>query len=117
MILYKGKDTLNEQLARNCERAERLIGEQLKRRGWREEALEQRRKGDVLKVQLAQRLRAETTMPLKWIHHWSTAQSRSLDQDWVSTMFWRWDLPNARLEIGRPYGVWDYRMTFFIVHA
>jgi len=39
----------------------------LKRLGWTAEDLKARRKGDAKKVRLAQRLRAETTMTLKWI--------------------------------------------------
>ena len=35
--------------------------------GWREEELAPMRKGDKVKVKLAQRLRGETTMSLKWI--------------------------------------------------
>jgi len=35
--------------------------------GWTEEDLRVRRKGDVFKVRLAQRLRVETTVTLKWI--------------------------------------------------
>jgi hypothetical protein len=39
----------------------------LRRRGWTEAELEQRRKGDPEKVEMAWRLRQETTMTLKWI--------------------------------------------------
>ena len=35
--------------------------------GWREEELARMRKGDQVEVKLAQRLRRETTMSLKWI--------------------------------------------------
>ena len=48
-------------------RAEGLIAAELKRRGWEEKELAGRRKGDKMKVRLAGRLRAETTVPLKWI--------------------------------------------------
>ena len=48
-------------------RAERLLAEELKRRGWSAEQLEARRKGDPEKVKIARRLRGETTMTLDWI--------------------------------------------------
>ena len=41
--------------------------EELDKLGWTEEELVQRAKGDVRKVRLAQRLRAETAVTLKWI--------------------------------------------------
>lgn len=49
------------------EKAQRLVRAELKRRGWREAELGLRRKGDVGKVVMARRLRAETTMTLQWI--------------------------------------------------
>lgn len=49
------------------ERAERIVREEMKRLGWREKALEERRKGDAGKVRMARRLRAETTLGLKEI--------------------------------------------------
>jgi len=48
-------------------KAERIVGEELKRLRWSEGTLEQRRKGDVDKIRIAQRLRRETTMTLGWI--------------------------------------------------
>ena len=47
--------------------AERLVGEELRRRGWTEADLTRRRKGDAEKVQIAWRLRRESTMTLKSI--------------------------------------------------
>jgi REP element-mobilizing transposase RayT len=49
------------------EKASRIVREELRRRGVREEELPGMRKGDKVKVSLAQRLRRETTMSLKWI--------------------------------------------------
>jgi REP element-mobilizing transposase RayT len=49
------------------QKAERIVGEELKRRGWQERDLADRRKGDKGKVALARRMRQETTMTLKWI--------------------------------------------------
>ena len=48
-------------------KAERIVVEELKKRRWKQEQLEQRRKGDVEKVKIAERLRGETTMTLAWI--------------------------------------------------
>ena len=48
-------------------RAERLVREGLKQLGWTEEVLETKRKGDRLKVELARKLRSQTTMPLAWV--------------------------------------------------
>ena len=48
-------------------RAERLLKTELKRMGWPEAELKERRKGDAKKVSLAQELRLRTTMPLSWI--------------------------------------------------
>lgn len=49
------------------EKAGRILREELRRRGWKEEDLPGWRKGDKVKVVLARRLRRETTMSLKWI--------------------------------------------------
>jgi len=49
------------------QRAERLVREELQRRGWKEQDLRDLSKGDKGKVALARRLRQETTMSLKWI--------------------------------------------------
>src|SRR6266540_1154290 len=48
-------------------KARRLVTEELKRLGWDDKELRDRRKGDTGKVQIAGRLRKETTMSLKWI--------------------------------------------------
>jgi putative transposase len=50
-------------------KAERLVAEELRRRGWQESELAVRRKGDPGKVAIAERLRRETTMTLAWIAH------------------------------------------------
>jgi len=47
--------------------AARMALEELNRRGWAEDELKRRRKGDGEKVKIAARLRRETTMTLKWI--------------------------------------------------
>ena len=48
-------------------RADRLVAEELRRRGWTPATLSTLRKGNPEKVAVAQRLRRETTMTLKWI--------------------------------------------------
>ena len=48
-------------------KARGIVAAELKRLGWTGKELKQRRKGDVKKVAIARRLRAETTMTLKWI--------------------------------------------------
>ena len=48
-------------------KARAIVAAELKRRSWKTEELRQRRKGDPEKVAIAVRLRAETTMTLKWI--------------------------------------------------
>ena len=48
-------------------RAERLVAEELRQRGWTPATLSTLRKGDPEKVVIAQRLRRETTMTLDWI--------------------------------------------------
>lgn len=47
--------------------AEGIIQVELKRKRWGEEDLKTRRKGDAFKVAIAKRLRAETTVTLRWI--------------------------------------------------
>jgi len=47
--------------------AERIIADELRRGRWQEADLKTRPKGDPVKVDLAARLRAETTMTVGWI--------------------------------------------------
>jgi len=56
-----------ESRAAEALRAERLARQELKRRGWTGAELARRRKGDPQKVQIAWRLRSQTTMTLEWI--------------------------------------------------
>lgn len=48
-------------------KAERIIAAELKRRGWKEDQLRERPKGDAAKVKLAQRLRSETMQTVAWM--------------------------------------------------
>jgi hypothetical protein len=48
-------------------KAERIIGEELRRQGWQEADLVSRRKSDSVKLEIAARLRRETTLSIKAI--------------------------------------------------
>jgi len=48
-------------------KAERILGEELQRRGWNAQELARRSKSDEDKIKMAQRLRSETTMTWAWI--------------------------------------------------
>ncbi|MGI8437499.1 MAG: hypothetical protein ACR2NX_11435 [Chthoniobacterales bacterium] len=56
-----------ERSETEIERARRLIGSELARAGCSVEQLAKERKGAAVKVEIARRLREETTVPLKWI--------------------------------------------------
>jgi len=56
-----------ERLATDVEKAERVIREELKARRWQESDLAKRAKGDIGKVKMAGRLRAETLVTVKWV--------------------------------------------------
>jgi REP-associated tyrosine transposase len=60
---YSGLDWLETMETK----AQRILAEELARRGPNSESLVQRRKGDPAKVAIARRLRAETTMTWSWI--------------------------------------------------
>ena len=47
--------------------AQRIVAEEMVRRGWSAAELEQRRKADAEKIKIARRVRAETTMTWGWI--------------------------------------------------
>ncbi len=49
------------------EKARRILNEELDKLGWPGAELERRPKGDTRKIRIAQRLRAETAVTLKWI--------------------------------------------------
>jgi hypothetical protein len=49
------------------EYAEGIVAEEMRRRRWGEEELERRAKGDAHKVAMAERLRPETAVTVKWI--------------------------------------------------
>ena len=49
------------------QKANRIIGEELVRRGWQESELAARHRTDPGKLAIAARLRRETTLPIKWI--------------------------------------------------
>ena len=49
------------------EKARRLVNEELDELGWTGAVMAQRAKGDVRKIRITRRLRAETAVTLKWI--------------------------------------------------
>lgn len=68
MDLRMGPEHYGEERRETDEqKAERIVMEELKRRKWAESELGLRPKADKGKIALAQRLRKETAMPLKWI--------------------------------------------------
>ncbi|HVM48033.1 MAG TPA: hypothetical protein VMU04_08400 [Candidatus Acidoferrum sp.] len=82
---YLGSDAFKRQLLQRMEgslgghhagelhrqaadaRAERIIAEELQRKGWSEQELQARRKNDPAKLDIAARLRKETTLSIKAI--------------------------------------------------
>lgn len=63
-----GKSHYGEELQESAEaKAERIVAEELKRRGLAEDDLSKRRKGDPEKARIARRLRQETIVTLGWI--------------------------------------------------
>jgi REP element-mobilizing transposase RayT len=56
-----------ERFESDQEKALRIVRVELKRLGWTDRELRKRRKGDKNKVEVARRLRRETTMTLQWI--------------------------------------------------
>ena len=64
----KGPEHFGAEIKESAQqKAQRLIREELSRLRWGESQLKQRRKGDPAKIQIALRLRRETTMTLGWI--------------------------------------------------
>jgi len=63
-----GAGHYGEEIAESAEeKAQRLVGQELKKLGWGESELARRRKGDGKKIKMALRLRRETTMTMAWI--------------------------------------------------
>ena len=56
-----------ERQESQAEKAERVVGEELRRRGWTEATLGERTKGDPEEVRIAERLRKETLATVAWI--------------------------------------------------
>jgi hypothetical protein len=76
----RGQHHYGEELKESDkQKAERLIGEMLRKAKWSEDELKHRRKGDPKKALLAAKLRSETAMTWQWIAqrlamgHWRTA--------------------------------------------
>lgn len=66
--------------------AERMIKEELRRRRWTEVDLEQRAKGDRVKVDLAARLRRDTLVTVKWI----AVRLHMGSACYVNSLLYRW---------------------------
>ena len=64
---FAGNHQARERMETEEEKGERIVMQELKRQGKSEGDLSLLRKGDAMKVEIAQRLRKETTMSLKWI--------------------------------------------------
>jgi hypothetical protein len=63
-----GNDSCGQQKREAAEeKAKRIVEEELRRLGWAEAELRRRPKVDLGKVRIAKRLRAETTVSLKWV--------------------------------------------------
>jgi len=75
-----------ERQESQVEHAERLVGEELRRRRWAEATLVERTKGDAEKVKIAVRLRAETLVTVAWIAQ--RLQMGSVAN--VNTLLYRW---------------------------
>jgi hypothetical protein len=56
-----------ERQESQTEMAERVVGEELRRRRWTEATLTERNKGDLEKLKIAARLRNETLVTVAWI--------------------------------------------------
>jgi hypothetical protein len=76
----QGRHHYGEELKESdARKAERLVGEMLRKGGWSEEELKRWRKGDPKKARMAVKLRSETAMNWPWIAerlvmgHWRTA--------------------------------------------
>ena len=67
-------------------KAERIIAEEMRRLGWQEAELEQRRKGDPGKLAIAARVRRETTLPVRWI----AARLRMGTRESANTLLIKW---------------------------
>jgi hypothetical protein len=73
-----GAEHYGEERAKTAEAlAELIIAEELKRARWQKADLKNRPKGNLVKVALAERLRAETTTTVGWIAERRTMGTRS----------------------------------------
>ena len=57
----------SERVETTAAKAERILGEELQRRGWNAQELARRPKSNEDKIKMAHRLRSETTMTWAWI--------------------------------------------------
>ena len=74
-------------------KAERMIAEEMGRRGWKEGEWKRRRKSDPEKLAIAARVRRETTLTVKWI----AARLELGTRESASTLLFRWMRNNTTL--------------------
>ena len=66
--LKQGPQHYGEELRESdVRKAERMVGEMLRKAGWSEDQLKRRRKGDPKKARMAARLRSETARSWPWV--------------------------------------------------
>jgi hypothetical protein len=75
-----------ERQESQSEKAEQVVGEELRRRRWTAATLGERKKGEVEKVKIAMRLRQETLVTVAWIA--ARLQMGSVAN--VNTLLYRW---------------------------
>ncbi len=80
------------------EKADRVVGEELRRRKWTEVMLRERKKGDREKVKIAVRLRNETLATVAWIAQ--RLQMGSVAN--VNTLLYQWRQANKKVSVHKP---------------
>jgi hypothetical protein len=78
------------------EKAERIVGDELKRTGWEGMDLLDQPKGAKAKVAMARRFRKETTMTLKWKMDCNSTRDGQLD---VCVRQGKPQTPNSKLQL------------------
>jgi hypothetical protein len=105
-----GAEHYGEERAETAETlAELIIAEELKRGRWQEADLNTRPKGDSVKVALAARLRAETTMTVGWIAERLAMGTRG----YLNHLLYRRRKLGGELAISRtePFTLWRLYLT------
>ncbi len=84
-----------ERRESQAEKAERMVGEELRQRNWVEATLGERKKGDREKVKIALRLRSETMVTVAWIAQ--RLQMGSVAN--VNTLLYHWRRNNRQISV------------------